>query len=999
MITKPTNKTKSKSTATPQTLASRRRKAGVMIGDSARQAAVKWIAKHARRKCDTLVKEFTSGAPPVVDHSKILRSDPRRTGFAAEGQKNWPCHHCGTESSIYALYGGKGKNSSMDKGQTFKLGGRVYCSKCEESTRNVVETIAMLRGEDQNDPDVIDGVIDGIFESGVIGTPPLLADDIEWDMLKLDPNDLPVYSSQFNLQACAAELNTGVTTAEEIASEMATHSSADPACQSVPIGPSAKPEAAHPTATKKVAKKKVAKKKISAKEIPAGKEKPVIDSLIVQYSKLKGMPPKSLVAFGAAVAKDQHGANEIRVPLWYPEVADLEGIDWAGFDMKGYFRMSLANPRMIGGKIKRHAKHGLFLPGRKPQPNETWYIVEGVKDAAAMHGAGFLNTAGLSTRCFAGPFKSKLPLMFKGCHVILVPDRDNAAAGSVSKNRQDLLDAGASSVKVAVLPFDIVESKGPDTRDCIAKHGKEKLREVIESAGEYDPNDWILTSSNGKSQIGPHSNASEENIKTIFRELGRREEIFVCGDRLVEVYHDSNGKLRFKELTQSVLPGRINEAVDFGPAGVPGWAAPHVHGSSHRAHTFGVRILVRVSSAPILRADGSILRDGYDPELHILVKSSDKYPELPQIDDSPFYTLEPLWKLLDEFPWLDLLQDQAAFLAEVVTLMAPQLFSDRPPLFVHQANVEGAGKSFLASLAHIVAFGSPPRFLAYRKDQDELRKTITSALKSGDTVLILDNADDEIGGATLDAFLTAPVWRDRLLGGNDIIAIHNKATMIITANNATFTPDTLRRTLPVRLNVTDPDYSSREFKVVNLQVEAQRLHCEIYMALLACLQVYIQAGQPQPASRRTLPGFEPWSRFIGGFVEFCGMPSPLLTRETLTKASAVNDTYDLVIAAFESLNLVEGAFGGGMTAMEIFREYEKAETANGVNGAKSGRLSNGKSSDALRELVEAIGSKNGKVTSRTFGAELCKLSKRPRNGHQIQVTEGRAKRFKLVKTN
>ena len=42
------------------------------------------------------------------------------------------------------------------------------------------------------------------------------------------------------------------------------------------------------------------------------------------------------------------------------------------------------------GLCEKGKPSGVFLPGRAPQPGETWYIVEGVKDAAALYALGYL---------------------------------------------------------------------------------------------------------------------------------------------------------------------------------------------------------------------------------------------------------------------------------------------------------------------------------------------------------------------------------------------------------------------------------------------------------------------------------------------------------------------------------------------------------------------------------------------------------------------------------
>lgn len=139
------------------------------------------------------------------------------------------------------------------------------------------------------------------------------------------------------------------------------------------------------------------------------------------------------------------------------------------------------------GKFEAGKPAGLFFPQtdqgnvRLPQPGETWHAVEGVKDAAALHDLGYL-TVGLNTCELA----QKFVRLFRGCHIVFVPDRDSAGENGAKKSASRLR-GHAASVRVATLPAEYRESGGDDVRDVLAKRdGEAMLREAIEAAVRVD---------------------------------------------------------------------------------------------------------------------------------------------------------------------------------------------------------------------------------------------------------------------------------------------------------------------------------------------------------------------------------------------------------------------------------------------------------------------------------------------------------------------------------
>jgi hypothetical protein len=189
----------------------------------------------------------------------------------------------------------------------------------------------------------------------------------------------------------------------------------------------------------------------------------------------KRITPESLRAFGAQAVS----ASTVRLPAYGPDGKPCTT-----------FTMTVQGGKGLFAKGK---PAGLFFPHvdgkvRLPQPGEIWHLVEGPKDAAALHGLGLL-ACGLNTCRLAAKFAR----LFVGVEVVLVPDRDRPSEeGSQFSGR--VLRGVARSVRIAVLPAEFKESKGEDVRDVLHRlGGREQVFQAIADARKPDGWDAKLT--------------------------------------------------------------------------------------------------------------------------------------------------------------------------------------------------------------------------------------------------------------------------------------------------------------------------------------------------------------------------------------------------------------------------------------------------------------------------------------------------------------------------
>jgi len=173
-----------------------------------------------------------------------------------------------------------------------------------------------------------------------------------------------------------------------------------------------------------------------------------------------------------------------------------------------------------------------------------------------------------------------------------------------------------------------------------------------------------------------------------------------------------------------------------------------------------------------------------------------------------------------------------------------------------------------------------PGVMSLPQDDAEKRKLLTSALREDAGVLIFDNVTDHVGGPVLEAFLTAPIWTDRILGSSQTISLPNQSILIVTSNNATISGDTSRRTLVARLAPQNEMPELRRFRIPHLIEHAKQSRRDLLIAAIRILQWHSQRGMPPP--NRPLPPFgsyEGWSTTIRHALVNAGVPDPVETND------------------------------------------------------------------------------------------------------------------------
>lgn len=304
----------------------------------------------------------------------------------------------------------------------------------------------------------------------------------------------------------------------------------------------------------------------------------------------------------------------------------------------------------------------------------------------------------------------------------------------------------------------------------------------------------------------------------------------------------------------------------------------------------GLRELVGISEAPVLRADGTIWQTtGYDEFTGILYLPSGKFPTIP---DGPISkkvavaAAQRVFDIVQDFPFDDADggTHRAAWYAALLTLVARPAINGCVPCFIFDANSKGAGKTLLAGLAGMIAYGRSIPEAGYSADDEEQRKCITSSVLAGDRALLLDNLTGPFGGSAIDRAITSTVWKDRLLGVNKNVELPMRLMFFVTGNNVAIQGDAGRRVIPIRLAATDEKPEDRDgFAHPDIRQHVTDNSPQLLADVLTVLAAYIRAGRPK-FDLKAFGSFEAWSDTVRNAVYWVTNVDPLDTREGLAIA-------------------------------------------------------------------------------------------------------------------
>jgi hypothetical protein len=195
------------------------------------------------------------------------------------------------------------------------------------------------------------------------------------------------------------------------------------------------------------------------------------------------------------------------------------------------------------------------------------------------------------------------------------------------------------------------------------------------------------------------------------------------------------------------------------------------------------------------------------------------------------------------------------------------------PLYLFEKPSPGTGATLLIDMISLVATARSAPAMTEGRDEDEMRKRLTAALRGSPPIIFFDNLRRTLDYSCLAAAITETYWRDRILGTSETVRLPIQNAWVATGNNPALSSEMTRRTIRARMDakVAQP-WLRTGFRHANLRAWATSHRGDLVAACLTLVHAWIRSGKPAPSHGRSIGMFEEWSWVMGGILEVAGIP-------------------------------------------------------------------------------------------------------------------------------
>ncbi len=420
----------------------------------------------------------------------------------------------------------------------------------------------------------------------------------------------------------------------------------------------------------------------------------------------------------------------------------------------------------------------------------------------------------------------------------------------------------------------------------------------------------------------PNIQATDRQLRDISREaldalrlFNDPPALFARTGKVVCVTEEEFGRHIISEASDRILRNRLTRSADFYEVGLQGirncmppmdvvrdilatppieWLFPPLQG---------------IIESPALREDGTLITlPGYDGASR-LFHAPDPALILPDIPEQPTtdhieVAIEMVLDIIADFPFVDG-ASRANAIAAMLTPVCRPAIKGPTPLGLFDATTQGTGKTLLSEVVSLIVSGREGALFSAPREAEEWRKQLTSVLREGSTIVIIDNVNYRLDSADLCKALTETIHGDRILGQSQTINLPVRCTWIATGNNLQLGGDMLRRCYWVRMDAK----CSRPFERTGFRHKRLKQYVlvhrgELIAALLVLARSWFIAGCPEP-DVTPVGSFEDWTTIVGGILQHAGVEGFLANSTQLYKQA---DAESVQWEAF--LKTIEAAFYG-----------------------------------------------------------------------------------------
>lgn len=182
--------------------------------------------------------------------------------------------------------------------------------------------------------------------------------------------------------------------------------------------------------------------------------------------------------------------------------------------------------------------------------------------------------------------------------------------------------------------------------------------------------------------------------------------------------------------------------------------------------------------------------------------------------------------IMADFPFVDE-ASRANAIAAMLTPVCRPAIKGPTPLALFDATTQGTGKTLLSEVVSLIVSGREGALFSAPREPEEWRKQLTSVLREGSSIVIIDNVNHRLNSADLCKALTETIHGDRILGQSQTIILPVRCTWIATGNNLQLGGDMPRRCYWVRMDAKCSRPLSRTPNVVPA-LKRDEGQCKVY---------------------------------------------------------------------------------------------------------------------------------------------------------------------------
>lgn len=398
----------------------------------------------------------------------------------------------------------------------------------------------------------------------------------------------------------------------------------------------------------------------------------------------------------------------------------------------------------------------------------------------------------------------------------------------------------------------------------------------------------------------------------------------------------------------------------------------------------GIRELIRISSIPIMRADGSLQFDGYDEKTKILVQLAPDLAELeylvplqPSKEEAVQASRRLLWHARGVHTNK---VGHSIILAHTLSL-AGRMMIGQCPGFAYDAPEAGSGKTTAFRMPYALVYGEYCTDRSVPDSAGEWRKNMP--LFSQYAQVAFDDLKHEFGSAELDRAITSE-GKDgsRLLGTlKEVVCDLTASLWAVNGNCLRLARDTRSRFYVATIYNLPPEARDKTIEKPSKAYYAKHRR----QALIDCftiLRAYVQAGKPAQEGHHSR--FDDWRALIQGAILWLGLADPVAGASLDTDGDLNREAMEALIDLTDCLKIGLGEnFSAKSLELEPDPEYGNPALDRLRRAAR----------EALGEVLARKDKRKDRAikTTADVGYALAELRNK-----RVQMPEGQYARLKRV---